>query len=308
MSEAVQNQEVQLEIAPAAGRIGAEIRGIKLSASLQGDELKAIEEALLSYKVLFFRGQSHLDDAGQEAFAKLLGDLYAHPTVPVKNGTNAVLELDSEHGGRANSWHTDVTFVDAYPKASVLRAVVVPPAGGDTVWANTAAAYNDLTPELQELANSLRAIHSNAYDYAAVRRDATAEQIRRHREVFASTVYETEHPVVRVHPETGERHLLLGHFVKRIAGFKTPDSDRLLAILQEHVTRLENTVRWRWSPGDVVIWDNRATQHYAVNDYGSQHRVVRRVTVAGDVPVGLDGRRSRVIQPAPLEEEQEKVS
>lgn len=148
MSEAVQNQEVQLEIAPAAGRIGAEIRGIKLSASLQGDELKAIEEALLSFKVLFFRGQSHLDDAGQEAFAKLLGDLYAHPTVPVKNGTNAVLELDSEHGGRANSWHTDVTFVDAYPKASVLRAVVVPPAGGDTVWANTAAAYNDLTPEL----------------------------------------------------------------------------------------------------------------------------------------------------------------
>ncbi|TYP75633.1 TauD/TfdA dioxygenase family protein [Paenibacillus methanolicus] len=308
MSEIVKSQAVELEVVPVAGRIGAEIRGVELSADLAPEVIEAIEEALLAHKVLFFRGQHQLDDAGQEAFAKRLGELYAHPTVPVKAGTSAVLELDSEHGGRANSWHTDVTFVEAYPKASILRGVVIPPAGGDTVWANTAAAYDDLTPELQELANGLRAVHSNAYDYAAViRREATADDIRKHRAVFASTVYETEHPVVRVHPQTGERHLLLGHFVKRISGFKSADSERILAILQEHVTRLENTVRWRWAAGDVVIWDNRATQHYAVNDYGSEHRVVRRVTIAGDVPVGIDGRRSVSLLPLPEENEEKAV-
>ncbi|WP_211750328.1 TauD/TfdA family dioxygenase [Paenibacillus sp. Marseille-Q4541] len=298
MSNLTQSQVVQLEIVPVAGRIGAEVRGVELSADLSPAVIESIQEALLSYKVLFFRGQHQLDDEGQEHFAKRLGELYAHPTVPVKDGTSAVLELDSIHGGRANSWHTDVTFVEAYPKASILRAVVIPPAGGDTVWANTAAAYEDLTPELKELAGSLRAIHTNAYDYAAtIRSEVTQEQIQRHKNVFASILYQTEHPIVRVHPETGERHLLLGHFVRRIPGLKTADSDRILSILQEHVTRLENTVRWRWAVGDVVIWDNRATQHYAINDYGDAHRVVRRVTIAGDVPFGINGRKSFSLEP-----------
>jgi alpha-ketoglutarate-dependent taurine dioxygenase len=105
-------------------------------------------------------------------------------------------------------------------------------------------------------------------------------------------VYETEHPVVHVHPETGERHLLLGHFVKKIVGVPPADSARLYQLLQDHVTRLENTVRWHWQPGDVAVWDNRATQHYAINDYGDQHRVVRRVTVDGSAPVSIDGKHS----------------
>lgn len=298
MSNLIQNQVVQLDIIPVAGRIGAEIKGIDLSADLPSAIIDSIKEALLSYKVLFFRDQQQLDDAGQERLAKLFGELYAHPTVPVKDGTNAVLELNSDHGGRANAWHTDVTFVKSYPKASVLRSIIIPPAGGDTVWANTASAYEDLSPELKELAGNLRAIHTNAFDYAAnsPHKD-TDKQIQQHKNVFASTLYQTEHPVVRVHPETGERHLLLGQFVKRISGLKTADSDRIIQILQEHVTRLENTVRWRWAVGDVVIWDNRATQHYAINDYGDEHRVVRRVTIAGDVPVGIDGRKSIVLEP-----------
>lgn len=298
MSNLTQNQVVQLEIIPVAGRIGAEIKGVDLSADLPSAIIDSIKEALLSYKVLFFRGQQQLDDEGQERLAKLFGELYAHPTVPVKNGTKAVLELNSDHGGRANAWHTDVTFVEAYPKASVLRSIAIPPAGGDTVWANTASAYEDLSPELKELAGSLRAIHTNAFDYAANSRHKDKEkEVQQHKNVFASTVYQTEHPVVRVHPETGERHLLLGQFVKRISGLKTADSDRIIQILQEHVTRLENTVRWRWAVGDVVIWDNRATQHYAINDYGDEHRVVRRVTIAGDVPVGIDGRKSIALEP-----------
>ncbi|WP_220815530.1 TauD/TfdA dioxygenase family protein [Pseudomonas paralcaligenes] len=284
---------VQLDIHPVAGRIGAEIRDIRLSAELDAATVEALQAALVEHKVLFFRDQTQLDDQAQEAFAKLLGEPVAHPTVPVRDGTRYLLELDGAQGQRANSWHTDVTFVDAYPKASILRSVVAARAGGDTVWANTETAYDDLPAELRELADKLWAVHSNEYDYAGVRPNVELARLEEYRKVFASTVYETEHPVVRVHPVSGRRSLLLGHFVKRIKGLSRDDSQRLFDILQGHVTRLENTVRWRWREGDVAIWDNRATQHYAVDDYGTQDRVVRRVTLAGDVPVGVDGRRSQ---------------
>lgn len=283
--------ETLLDIHPVAGRIGAEIRNLRLSADLDRSTFAAVRAALLKHKVLFFRGQQHLDDAGQEGFARLWGELVAHPTVPVRDGTDYLLELDSVHGGRANSWHTDVTFDLAYPQASILRAVVIPAAGGDTVWANTAQAYLDLPPALRQLADRLWALHTNDYDYAS-RFNTDAAGLKRYREIFTSSIYETEHPVVRVHPETGERTLVLGHFVKKLLGYPTADSDHLLQLLESYVTRLENTVRWRWAAGDVAIWDNRATQHYAINDYGDQHRVVRRVTVAGDVPVSVDGRPS----------------
>lgn len=286
-------QTLELDIHPVAGRIGAEIRGIKLSADLDPATIDAIQAALVQHKVIFFRGQDHLDDIGQEAFAQLLGEPIAHPTVPVVDGTSYLLQLDGAEGQRANSWHTDVTFVDAYPKASILRSVVAPASGGDTVWANTAAAYQELPEPLRALADQLWAVHSNEYDYASVKPDVDPAKLERYRKVFTSTVYETEHPVVRVHPVSGERVLQLGHFVKRIKGCSLADSQHLFAVLQGHVTRLENTVRWRWQAGDVAIWDNRATQHYAVDDYGTQPRIVRRVTLAGEVPVGVDGQLSR---------------
>lgn len=277
-----------LAIRRVGGRIGAEIEGVALGPDLEPAVLKRIDAALLEHKVLFFRNQGHLDDATQEAFAARLGTPVAHPTVPVAEGSNYLLELNSERGGRANSWHTDVTFVTDYPKASILRAVVSPEYGGDTVWANTHTAYQRLPAALKILADGLWAVHTNAYDYAQAKPNASAEDVQRHRNVFASTIYETEHPVVRVHPETGERHLLLGHFVKGFIGYSTSDSRRLFEILQEHVIRLENTVRWRWRTGDVAIWDNRATQHYAIDDYGDQRRVMRRVTLQGEIPVSVD--------------------
>jgi len=282
-----------LDIHPVAGRIGAEIRGVELSGELEAGVIEAIQQALVQYKVVFFRGQTHLDDQSQEAFSHLLGEPVAHPTVPVRDGTRYLLELDGAQGQRANSWHTDVTFVDAYPKASILRSVLAPASGGDTVWANTAAAYEELAPELRELADKLWAVHSNEYDYAG-----SAEKLERYRQIFTSTVYETEHPVVRVHPISGEKSLLLGHFVKRIKGYSLADSAHLFNLLQSHVTRLENTVRWRWQSGDVAIWDNRSTQHYAVDDYGTQERIVRRVTLKGEVPVGVHGQRSQTIKGA----------
>ncbi|MGH8054708.1 MAG: TauD/TfdA dioxygenase family protein [Stenotrophomonas sp.] len=288
-----QAADIELDLIRQAGHIGAEVRGVRLSSDLSTAVFAAIKAALLTHKVLFFRGQQHLDDAQHQAFGRRWGELVVHPTVPSKSGTQ-LLELDSHHGGRANSWHTDVTFEVAYPQVSILRAVVIPPYGGDTVWANTVAAYDSLPAELKALAEQLRALHGNDFDYAAARPPvATADTVfKRYKDVFTRLLFEAEHPVVRVHPETGERSLVLGHFVKRLVGHSSSDSRHLLGVLQDHVQRLENTVRWRWTEGDVAIWDNRATQHYAINDYGEQHRVMRRVTIAGDVPYGVDGQTS----------------
>lgn len=301
MSEIVTDKKVNLEVVPVAGRIGAEVKGVRLSPDLDRDTADAIWKTLLKYKVIFFRGQQHLDNASHEGFASLFGEPYAHPTLASQQGTNSILEMDSLHGARANFWHTDITFVDIYPKASILHAAEIPPVGGDTVWANTASAYRDLPEELRALADRLWALHTNEYDYAKASIKAALaedEAAQKRSQTFSSTVFRTEHPVVHVHPETGERHLLLGGFVKKIIGYSSTDSERLLSIFQNHITRLENTVRWRWSTGDVAIWDNRATQHYAIDDYGDQRRVVRRVTVAGDIAVSVDGRRSILRPPA----------
>jgi len=281
-----------LDVRPITPAIGAEIHDMRLAGDLPAETVTAIRDALLRHRVVFFRGQGHLDEAEHQAFAQLLGPLVPHPTVPSVAGTEAVLDIDGENS-RASAWHTDVTFVPAFPQFSVLRGVVIPPVGGDTVWANTVAAYATLPPVLRGLADQLWALHSNVYDYAARRPNATARQAQRYETIFKSTVYETEHPVVQVHPLTGERAIILGYFVRRLLGVSSSDSGHLFAMLQDHVTRLENTERWRWSAGDVVIWDNRATQHKAIDDYGDQPRIVRRVTINGPVSVGIDGQHGK---------------
>lgn len=284
--------DASLDVRPITPVIGAEIHGVRLSGELPAKTVTAIRDALLRHRVVFFRGQGHLDEAEHQAFARLLGPLIAHPTVPSVAGTEAVLDIDGENG-RASYWHTDVTFAEAFPLFSVLRGVVIPPVGGDTVWTNTVAAYETLPPLLRGLADQLWALHSNAYDYAATRPNATARQVQRYESVFKSTIYETVHPVVQVHPLTGERAIILGYFVCKLLGVSSGDSAHLFAMLQDHVTRLENTVRWRWSTGDVVIWDNRVTQHKAIDDYGDQPRIVRRVTIDGPLSVGIDGGQGK---------------
>jgi alpha-ketoglutarate-dependent taurine dioxygenase len=205
-----------------------------------------------------------------------------------------VLPVDSADGGRANNWHTDVTFVLTPPKASTLRGITIPPYGGNTLFANTAAAYCDLPEPLRNFAETLRAIHTNDYDYAAphLQHDGDAQR----REVFTATKYQTVHPVVRVHPETGERGLFIGGFAQRIVGLSNTESRDILRLLQAYVTRPENTVRWQWAPGDVVIWDNRITQHYAPDDYDDLPRRLTRVTIAGDIPTDVEGRKSYSIE------------
>jgi alpha-ketoglutarate-dependent sulfate ester dioxygenase len=216
----------------------------------------------------------------------------------LSRGTD-VLPIDSRYD-KANSWHTDVTFVDRPPKASLLRAITLPEYGGSTVWASTEAAYDQLPPALVALVEQLRALHTNDYDYVRDYDDDSeesrvADTVRQYRDEFTSDHYETEHPVVRVHPETGRRVLLLGHFVRKFVGLGTVESTTLLQLLQARVTKLENTIRWNWAPGDVAIWDNRATQHYGVADYDDQSRRLSRVTLAGDIPIGVDGTPSRAV-------------
>lgn len=289
---------IAIDVVPVSGRIGGEVQGVRLGADLDEAIVAALKQALDRHKVLFFRDQHHLDDAAHQAFGRRWGQPTIHPTAPAQVG-DFLLELDSRHGGKANVWHTDLTFMASYPSASILRAVTIPPAGGDTVWADTVEAYERLPDPLRVLADTLRAVHSNDYDYAANQTEPD-EGTDRYQAEFISTVYEAEHPLVRVHPETGERALVLGAFFKQFVGLGTSESRRLYEVFQAHITRLENTVRWRWREGDVAIWDNRATQHYAIDDYGDAKRVVRRVTIEGDATLGIDGRRGRQIHPEKL--------
>ncbi|MFV8308948.1 TauD/TfdA dioxygenase family protein [Mycobacteroides chelonae] len=279
--------------------IGARIDGVRIG-EVDAETAGAINEAMLEHKVIFFRRQHHLDDEAQFAFARCMGvPTSPHPTL--KFDGERVMRLDSEEGGRANQWHTDVTFVDRIPKASILRAVELPPYGGTTTWTSTVAAYRQLPKALQELADNLWAMHNNQFDYAQVDPAKVAELLAKmgsgskYVREFGSTHFEAHHPVVRVHPETGEKALLLGNFVKRILGVSGSESQALFRMFQDRITWLENTIRWSWELGDVAMWDNRATQHYAVSDYGDQRRRMHRVTLAGDVPVGVNGESSRVI-------------
>jgi len=284
-----------IEVRRIGGRIGARIDGVRLGGDLRDAEVAAVREALLRHKVVFFRGQHHLDDDAHADFAERFGPLTtAHPTV--NTGSARVLRVTANKGMAANSWHTDVTFVDRVPAISVLRGVTLPAYGGTTVWANTVAAYDGLPAPLKALVDELWAVHTNSYDYAQRDEEHDQPDANYSRDDFTSQIFETRHPVVRVHPETGERSLVLGHFVKQFEGFNTSESSALFHLLQNRVTKLENTVRWSWEPGDVAMWDNRATQHYAVADFDEHPREMRRITVAGDVPVSVDGRRSEVLR------------
>lgn len=238
----------------------------------------------------------NLDDEGQQAFVRHFGDITtAHPTVSSVDGVPNVLPVDSERGRAANNWHTDVTFVLNPPQASTLRSIKLPPYGGETLIASSAAAYRQLPESLRQLADTLWAEHTNDYDYA-VPDEEVDEQLAAQRAQFTSIKYRTVHPVVRVHPLTGERGLFIGGFAQRIVGLSPAEGRKILDLLQAYVTRPENILRHRWSENQLVLFDNRITQHYAVDNYDGLPRRLHRVTVAGDVPAGVEGKESYSIE------------
>ncbi|MFE8012624.1 TauD/TfdA dioxygenase family protein [Streptomyces antibioticus] len=283
-----------LDIRKVTAHIGAQVSGVDLAKPLDAETVAALREALNVHKALVF-DDVHLDDAGQQAFARHFGDLTtAHPTVAAVDGAPNVLPVDSEQGS-ANHWHTDVTFVLNPPQASTLRALTLPPYGGETLIASSAAAYRQLPEPLRRLADTLWAEHTNDYDYAVPAEEIDEERAAQ-RARFTSIKYRTAHPVVRVHPLTGERGLFIGGFAQRIVGLSVGESRKLLDLLQSYVVRPENILRHRWSENQLVLFDNRITQHYAVDNYDRQARRLHRVTVAGDVPVGIEGKESYSIE------------
>ena len=291
MTATINPTSTRLRVDKITARIGARISGVDITGDLDPRTVDQIRHALNERKALVFQDVV-LDDAGQERFARHFGELTkAHPTVPAVDGSPNVLPVDSEQGS-ANTWHTDVTFVLNPPQASTLRSITVPPYGGETLIANTGAAYRDLPPTLRALADTLTAVHTNDYDYA-VPSNLEHDGARERRAVFTSTKYETIHPVVRVHPLTGERGLFIGGFAQRIVGLSNTESRDILRLLQSYVTRPENIVRVPWQPNQLVLFDNRITQHYAVDNYDRLPRRLNRVTVAGDIPIGVNGEASR---------------
>ncbi len=284
-----------IEIHKVTAHIGARVSGVDISRPLAEETVVALREALNVHKALVF-DDVDLDDAGQQAFVRHFGDITtAHPTVSSVDGAPHILPVDSERGRAANHWHTDVTFVLNPPQATSLRSITVPPYGGETLIASSAAAYRNLPEPLRQLADTLWAEHTNDYDYAVPEEDIDEEQAAQ-RAQFTSIKYRTVHPVVRVHPLTGERGLFIGGFAQRIVGLSPGESRKILDLLQAYVTRPENVLRHRWSQNQLVLFDNRITQHYAIDNYDGLPRRLHRVTVAGDVPVGIEGKESYSIE------------
>ncbi|HYS41226.1 MAG TPA: TauD/TfdA family dioxygenase [Pseudonocardiaceae bacterium] len=286
--------ETQFDIRKVTARIGAEVTGLRIDRELDASTAAALRAALNEHKALVF-SDVDLDDEGQQRFARQFGELTkAHPTVSAVAGSPNVLPVDSERG-KSNHWHTDVTFVLNPPQVSTLRSIVIPPYGGETLIASSAAAYRDLPDALRAFADGLWAVHTNDYDYIQPPETVDEAELARRAE-FVSIKFRTVHPVVRIHPLTGERGLFIGGFAQRIVGLSAGESRDILRLLQSYVTRPENVLRWRWSPNQLVLFDNRITQHYAIDNYDDLPRRLHRVTVAGDVPAGVDGRRSYSIE------------
>ncbi|HCB60067.1 MAG TPA: taurine dioxygenase, partial [Arthrobacter bacterium] len=263
--------ETKLQFTKLSSRIGAEIRGLDLSGDLSADTVAQIRAALNTHKALVFREANIRTDEDQVRFASLFGPLTkAHPTVASVDGKPAVLPVDSENGS-ANNWHTDVTFVVNPPQASTLRSITLPAYGGETLIASSGGAYQDLPEELRNFADTLWAIHTNDYDYSVPKNLEHANSEERRKE-FTRIHFESAHPVVRVHPLTGERGLFIGGFAQRlrIVGLSNTESKDILRLLQAYVTRPENVVRVNWEPDQLVLFDNRITQHYAPDNYDGQ--------------------------------------
>nr|WP_234379826.1 TauD/TfdA family dioxygenase [Streptomyces caniscabiei] len=202
------------------------------------------------------------------------------------NGPPWPYSLDSQDNGFADVWHTDVTFVRRPPAISVLRAVVLPPHGGDTNWADSRLAYESLSPGLRAYVDTLTAVHDGTREFGYYLAQRQGQGNLWEGEVFTA-LSPVEHPVVRVHPESGRKGLFVNPgFTSHIVGVSEHESRGVLDILYAHLTKPEHVVRHRWQPGDVALWDNRSTAHYANRDYGDRHRVMHRITLRGDTPVG----------------------
>jgi taurine dioxygenase len=272
--------------------IGAELSGVSLAEAAHNDDLfGAIRAELLEHKVLFLRNQD-ISPADHVSFAERFGSLEDHPVVGSDPENPGLVRIYKDENSPPdhfeNAWHCDATWRDAPPMGAVLRCVACPPVGGDTMWANMAKAYADLPDHVKATIEVLKARHSIEASFGA-----RMSEEKRH--ALKAQFPDAEHPVVRTHPETGEKVLFVSGFASHFTNFHTsdnvrygqdfaPGSAQLLAYLIGRAAIPEYQVRWRWQPNSVAIWDNRCTQHYAVMDYQPCVRKMDRAAITGDKP------------------------
>jgi taurine dioxygenase len=274
-----------MTLQPLGPAIGALVSGIDLTRPIDDDQRERLLAGLLQHHVLFFENQP-ISPAQQRDLALRFGELHIHPVYPQHPEAAEIILLDTSNDNPPDNdnWHTDVTFIDTPPMGAILSARLLPPSGGDTLWASGIAAYEALSAPLRQLLDPLSAEHDFLQSFPAWRFARTpAERVRweaardRHPPVI--------HPVIRTHPVSGRRGLFVNEgFTSRIVELAKKESDALLALLREHLARPEFTVRWRWKPDDLAFWDNRLTQHYATADYLPHRRVMHRATILGDKP------------------------
>ncbi|MFW2079006.1 TauD/TfdA dioxygenase family protein [Acinetobacter sp. ULE_I010] len=280
-----------MQIEQLTCHIGAELIGVNLADAIHDDGLfSEIRTQLLMHRVLFLRDQA-LTGAEHVAFAKRFGELEDHPVLgnnPENPGLVQIYKRPDQPRERyENAWHTDATWREAPPMGAVLRCIECPPVGGDTMWANMVQAYENLPEDIKTKIDGLRARHSIEASFGA------AMPIEKRLELKAKFP-DAEHPVVRIHPETGEKVLFVNSYTTHISNYHTPERVRfgqdanpgagdLLRYLISQASIPEYQVRWRWKPNSVAIWDNRSTQHYAVMDYPACHRKMERAAIIGDV-------------------------
>ena len=266
--------------------LGAVISGIDLNATLNGEAQQGLQAALVEHQVLFLR-QQFLQAEQQRDLALLFGDLHIHPIYPAHERVAEVMVLDSHKQDLRDNelWHTDVTFIQTPPLGCVLSAQQVPEFGGDTLWASSTAAYAALSKPMQALLDGLSASHDIRKSFPAARFAITEADAARF-EKAKQDHPPVSHPVVRTHPVSGKKGLFVSEgFTTHINELTEAESGALLRFLFAHATHPNFQVRWHWQAGDVAIWDNRATQHFANFDYGAAHRIMHRATVLGDKPV-----------------------
>ncbi|MFV0644798.1 MAG: TauD/TfdA dioxygenase family protein [Sphingomonadaceae bacterium] len=281
-----------MQVEKLTTHIGAEVKGVNLAEAARNDDLfGAIREALLEHKVLFLRDQD-IERSDHVAFAERFGSLEDHPVAgsdPENPGLVRIYkDKDSPPDYQENAWHCDATWRDAPPMGCVLRCIECPPVGGDTMWANMARAYEDLPDHIKDTIAPLKARHSIEASFGA-----RMSEEKRH--ALKAQYPDAEHPVVRTHPETGEKVLFVNGFTTHFTNFHTAENVRygqdyapggahLLHYLIGRAAIPEYQVRWRWQPNSVAMWDNRSTQHYAVMDYAPTIRRMERAGIIGDRP------------------------
>jgi taurine dioxygenase len=280
-----------MAVKPIAGALGAVIEGVDLRRKQDDETISFIREALLDHCAIFFHDQKMTPEQ-HIAFGRRFGTLNVHDYVKAMDGHPEIIVVAKGEGDTKNfggGWHSDVTYLEEPALGSILYCLEAPSHGGDTMFANQYAAYDALSPGMKRMLDGMRAIHTAGHVYGP-RGRATIDYVK---QLKAMTVFgsagaekEVEHPVVRTHPETGRKCLYISKgFTTRFKDMTVDESLPLLEYLWTHCSRPEFTCRFRWRPGSVAFWDNRAVQHYALNDYHGQRRIMHRVTVNGDRPV-----------------------